>query len=360
MRRSSAATAYATSRRSATATTGRSEGRRARASRSARTVTTSRTTPGVLQRGWDADCGYRDDEDGEDCHTTMNGECADGCDGENAATMLAFLSIFVAAGVSVISVGTVGTWLTRQRNQLHQEHGAEAEARCVKRWSAVVGSGDNRTTQLHMTLVYCVPMPQPTAEVQYLKITKDVKVINQLDWKQEGEMLAINHLLKNTGDARNSVIVAEMNRSQCGLAIGLTIFGSIFAAFPLLMLSAAGCGAKMLIYLPIFIGVPVGAKVCGEKKLEKQRANPDGRLEEVDQQGKEMAMAGPIVQQQVMNPTAMMVPQATAVPINGTAVATAVPIAAGQEIASQGPAAGYTPPGASTARAAFALVRGCN
>ena len=119
----------------------------------------------------------------------------------------------------------------------------------------------------------------------------------------------------------------------------------------------------MLLLLPICIGVAVGAKVCGEKKMEKQRANPDGRLEEVDQQGKEMAMAGPIVHH-VINPTAEIVPQATAVPINGTAmaVATAVPTAATghPEIVSHDPAAGYTPPGASTARAAFALVRGCN
>jgi hypothetical protein len=277
-------------------------------------------------------------------HRTEDG---DGCPNR----LLAGVLIFVYSGVHIISVGIVEAWLTSQRNQLHREHREEAEARCIKSWTNSLGEFQS----LHMTLVYCVPMPQPTAEAQYLKITKDVQVTNKSDWKQEGEMVPINHLLKYTGDARNMVIAAEMSRPQYGMAIGATIFGSVFAAVPLSAIAGAGCGVKLIWLLLIVIGVPIHYKVSAEKKMEKERANPDGTLEEVDEQGKEMAMTtgSQTVQQvtgEVLNPTATAVLQATAVPI---AEATGDP-----EIASQDSvAAGYAPPpppGASTARAAFA------
>ena len=177
---------------------------------------------------------------------------------------------------------------------------------------------------------------------------------NKSDWKQEGETVPIHHLLKYTGDARN---VAEMSRPQYGMAIGATIFGSVFAAVPLSAIAGAGCGVKLIWLLLIVIGVPIHYKVSAEKQMEKERANPDGTLEEVDEQGKEMAMTtgSQTVQQvtgEVLNPTATAVLQATAVPI---AEATGDPEIASQDSA----AAGYAPPpppGASTAHAAFARV----
>ena len=60
-------------------------------------------------------------------HRTEDG---DGCPNRLLAGML----IFVYSGVHIISAGIVGAWLTSQRNQLHREHGAEAEARCIKSW----------------------------------------------------------------------------------------------------------------------------------------------------------------------------------------------------------------------------------
>jgi hypothetical protein len=263
--------------------------------------------------------------------------------------MLGATLAWVAIPMTCICHAWITAWRLMQRNQLHREYGEKAEARCVKRLERKVVD-DFETTLVTMTLVYCVPMPQPTAKVQYLKITKDVvhssrKVDGPPD-VQEGAMVPINHLFKHTGNARNMVTAAEMNwvSTPAGLTIGLSLFGGI----PLLMIAGpGGCGGVALLpLLSIFIVLPICFVCVGEPRYGM------GKLEEVDEQGKEMAMTGNQTVQQVPNPTAMMVPQATAVPI---AEAMGDPEIASQDSA----AAGYAPPpppGASTAHAAFARV----
>jgi hypothetical protein len=78
--------------------------------------------------------------------------------------------------------------------------------------------------------------------------------------------------------------------------------GGIFCGLPLLTALAVGCGAKVLTYGLIILGVPVLMYTCGQQTAANERANPDGKLEHVDEQGKEMAMTGPIPQNRASLP----------------------------------------------------------
>lgn len=66
----------------------------------------------------------------------------------------------------------------------------------------MTGSGDNRKTQCHMTLVYCVVSQsyEFCIQTEELCITNDTLANSSKDWKQTaGEMLLVNHqLLKTT------------------------------------------------------------------------------------------------------------------------------------------------------------------
>ena len=135
------------------------------------------------------------------------------------STGIACLVFWVDMTVAVWYSYYANVRLWRERKELHREYGERAEARVVKLLHKTDGFGETRSK---MTLVYCVPMPQPTAKVQYLKITKDVdlnvlsEITNSVEWfnLQEGATVTISHLLKHTGDARNSVPVAAVNAPQ--------------------------------------------------------------------------------------------------------------------------------------------------
>ena len=72
-------------------------------------------------------------------------------------------------------------------------------------------------------------------------------------------------------------------------------FGCIFALFPLVITVAMlDCGAKVLPYVLIILGCPVCMYTGGRRRLADSRAHPDGKLDQVDEQRKQMAMTGPI------------------------------------------------------------------
>ena len=216
---------------------------------------------------------------------------------------------------------TVAVWyssyadvrLSRERNQLHRQYGERAEARVVKLLRHNTNDGFGGHTA-KMTLVYCVPMPQPryvtTAKVQYLKVTKDVDLIvlvqitKDVGWLdlQEGATVTISHLLKHTGDACNSVPVAAVDAPQ-SVGCCLTFFLALFGGLPLLM-GIAACGATGLLpLLSIFVVLPICNACCTAGCNRRQGAYSGGRVDGVNEQEKETAMAWPRVQQ-VLNPTA--------------------------------------------------------
>ena len=83
----------------------------------------------------------------------------------------------------------------------------------------------------------------------------------------------------------------------------MMVFGGIFCGFPLVItLAVMDCGAKVLTYGLIILGVPVLMYTCGQQMVAKKRAKPDGKLEHVDEQGKVMAMTGPIPQNRASLP----------------------------------------------------------
>ena len=226
--------------------------------------------------------------------------------------MVFWNGVWVAISVAIwYSSYYVNTRLWRERNQLHRQYGECAEARCVKRLER---PGD--PSRRIMTLVYCVPMPHPTSKVQYLKITKAVdldvlvQITKDVEWLnlQEGATVTISHLLKHTGDARNSVPVAAVNAPQ-SVGCCLTLFLVLFGGLPLLgFVGACGVGAGLLPLLSIFVVLPICHACCTghihcSHRGSGSKMYSGGRVDEVNEQEKETAMAWPRVQQ-VLNPTA--------------------------------------------------------
>jgi hypothetical protein len=176
--------------------------------------------------GWDRDCGVSGYD--EECMTRHcsggdgygdPGECEELRDEEGNCIscpwfILGLMSLFVFAGVSLMSCAVVNDKLTGDRFRLHQEQGTEVAARCIARWmTTTTSSGENGTStthHFHNTFVFSVPMPTPTPTAQHLLITKEFEV-DQATWANEGAMVQINHLLGVTGDARNATLVAEMS-----------------------------------------------------------------------------------------------------------------------------------------------------
>lgn len=71
--------------------------------------------------------------------------------------------------------------------------------------------------------------------------------------------------------------------------------GCIFVLFPLVItLGGFDCGAKVLPYVLIILGCPLCMYTCIRGQDAENLANPDGMLEQVDEQRKQMAMTGPI------------------------------------------------------------------
>jgi hypothetical protein len=75
----------------------------------------------------------------------------------------------------------------------------------------------------------------------------------------------------------------------------MMVFGCVFALFPLVItIGVMDCGAKVLPYVLIILGCPLCMYTCGRRTQAKNLAKPDGMLEQVDEQRKQMAMTGPI------------------------------------------------------------------
>ena len=303
-----------------------------------------------LPQGGEEDCNSMCTGSGEDAF----GEDAFGFgDGGCPWFIVGFLAIFLGAGVGMVSAAVVNDKLTGERFKLHQEQGTEVPARCIARWTTTDTSRDSdghtsTTTYYHNTFVFCVPMPAPTPTAQHLLITKDFTV-GHGDWAHEGGMVQVNHLLSATGDARNVTLVAEMSarrklsppiRSCCRVSSCLrklnrscetracaghegtrhicTIFqmafGCVFALFPLVLTVAMmDCGAKVLPYVLLIVGCPVYTYRTSRRKQADKLAHPDGKLEQVDEQGRQMAMTGPIgaISQNCASPLASVLASAS-------------------------------------------------
>lgn len=72
-------------------------------------------------------------------------------------------------------------------------------------------------------------------------------------------------------------------------------FGCVFTLFPLVLsVAVMDCGAKVLPYVLLILGCPVCQYRWGRNRQAAERAHPSGKIEQVDEQGKQMAMTGPI------------------------------------------------------------------
>ena len=134
---------------------------------------------------------------------------------------IGFLSVFVLGGMLGSSYVVVKDMRTRERFKFHQEQGAEVSGRCIARRSDTVthtsGDGQDRTNSTHtkyyITVVFSVPMPEPTPTAQHVLVTGNFEV-NPDNWAHEGSVVQINHLLTATGDVRNAILVSEIEGAR--------------------------------------------------------------------------------------------------------------------------------------------------
>ena len=105
---------------------------------------------------------------------------------------------------------------TRERFKLHQEQGAEVSGRCIARrveTGPAVGPEEQSIPHWYNTVVFSVRMLEPTPTAQHILVTKDYEV-NQDNFAEEGSVVQINHLLTATGDARNAILVSQIESTR--------------------------------------------------------------------------------------------------------------------------------------------------
>jgi hypothetical protein len=154
-----------------------------------------------------------------------NSSCARDCALDCAAdffvcrcpwAFIGFLSVFVLAGMLGGSYFAVKDMRTRERFKLHQEQGAEVSGRCIARrveTGPAVGPEEQSIPHWYNTVVFSVRMLEPTPTAQHILVTKDYEV-NQDNFAEEGSVVQINHLLTATGDARNAILVSQIESTR--------------------------------------------------------------------------------------------------------------------------------------------------
>jgi len=218
--------------------------------------------------------------------------------------------VLFLAGVIVMAYGVVNEVLTSKQFKRYEEHGVEVQARCITAWTTkkTYNSSEGGTTTTvthHNTLVYCVQLPGDAT--RYIKVTKEftstpVDPSLAAPPLQVGALTTVNHLLSATGDARNAVhhyTDAMRKGNEYRFRDGLLVcLGGCGALQMLSMVFLMGCGGAMQLVtsLSFFCVVPGLMWIGCSKKVDYDLKNPDGTVEQVDEQAMQMAVRGPMPQ----------------------------------------------------------------